>query len=95
MSTPFELPAEMTIYSAVETRDALLAWVTEQSAKSAKLLEISAAKVEVIDGAGMQLIASLSNTDQPWQLIQPSHAFTDACKDLGLSAWLTQSPVNS
>jgi anti-anti-sigma regulatory factor len=95
MSAPFELPAEMTIYSAVETRDALLSWVTEQSAKSVKVLDISAAKVEEIDGAGLQLIASLSNTDQPWQLVNPSRAFVDACKALGLQAWLGKSLVNS
>ena len=95
MSTPFELPAEMTIYSAVEIRDALLSWVTEQSTKSTKLLEISAAKVEEIDGAGLQLIASLSNTEQPWQLVQPSHTFIDACKAMGLTAWLDKSLVNS
>jgi anti-anti-sigma regulatory factor len=95
MSTPFELPAEMTIYSAVEIRDALLGWVTEQSAKSAKVLEISAAKVEEIDGSGLQLVASLSNTDQPWRLRNPSAAFTDACKALGLQAWLDKSSVNS
>ena len=45
MSTPFELPAEMTIYSAVEIRDALLGWVTEQGAKTSKALEVSAANV--------------------------------------------------
>ncbi len=95
MSTPFELPAEMTIYSAVETRDALLSWVTEQSAKSAKLLEISAAKVEEIDGAGLQLIAALSNADQPWQLVKPSAVFVDACTAMGLAGWLNPSHANS
>ena len=95
MSTPFELPKEMTIYSAVETRDALLGWVTEQSAKSARLLEISAAKVEEIDGAGLQLLAALANTEQNWQLVNPSNVFVDACKALGLSAWLDKSPVNA
>ncbi len=95
MSTPFELPAEMTIYSAVEVRDALLSWVTEQSAKSAKVLEISAAKVEEIDGAGLQLVASLSNADQQWRLKNPSAVFVDACKALGLHAWLNSSSVNS
>lgn len=34
MSEPFELPTELNIYSALETRDALLAWVTEQMSKS-------------------------------------------------------------
>lgn len=95
MSTPFELPAEMTIYGAVETRDALLNWVTEQSAQSAKVLEVSAAKVEEIDGAGLQLIAALSNTDQQWQLINPSPAFADACKAMGLNAWLDKFLLNS
>jgi ABC-type transporter Mla MlaB component len=91
MSTPFELPQEMTIYSAVETRDALLGWVTEQNAKSAKLLKISAAKVQEIDGAGLQLLAALSNTEQNWQLVGPSAAFVDACQAMGLSTWLDKS----
>ncbi len=95
MSTPFELPVEMTIYSAVETRDALLSWVTEQSTKSTRVLEVSAARVEVIDGAGLQLIAALSNADQPWQLVKPSAVFVDACNAMGLDAWLVNSPVNS
>jgi anti-anti-sigma regulatory factor len=90
MSTPFELPEEMTIYSAVETRDKLLAWVTEQTAKSTKMLEISAAKVEQIDGAGLQLLAALANMDQPWRVSQPSEAFSQACKTLGLNQWLHQ-----
>ena len=45
MSTAFELPEEMTIYGAVETRDALLAWVAAQGSQSDQSLEISAAKV--------------------------------------------------
>jgi ABC-type transporter Mla MlaB component len=94
MSTPFELPEEMTIYSAVETRDALSAWVTEQSAKGSKLLQISAAKVSEIDGSGLQLLAALANMDQSWQLVQPSTAFKDACNTLGLSAWLQGQPAN-
>jgi ABC-type transporter Mla MlaB component len=95
MSTPFELPEEMTIYSAVETRDALLAWVTEQSAKSSKMLQVSAAKVNEIDGSGLQLLAAMANMDQSWQLVQPSTAFTDACNTLGLSAWLQGQSANS
>lgn len=95
MSKAFELPEEMTIYSAVETRDALLAWVTEQSAKSARVLEISAAKVSEIDGSGLQLLASLAHMDQPWQLKNPSDALLEACKSLGLAAWLEDQTVNS
>ncbi len=95
MSTPFELPAEMTIYSAVEIRDALLAWVTEQGAKTSKALEVSAENVSEIDGAGLQLMAALSNTDQHWRLVKPSPAFVDACHALGLSAWLDKVQANA
>ena len=95
MSKPFELPEEMTIYSAVETRDAMLAWLTEQSTKSSKLLCISAVKVSEIDGSGLQLLASLSHIDHHWQLINPSTALLEACKTLGLSAWLDQQVAHS
>ena len=54
MSEPFELPTELNIYSALETRDALLAWVTEQMGKGQDGLEISARNVEEVDGSGLQ-----------------------------------------
>lgn len=95
MTAPFELPEEMTIYSAIETRDALLAWVAEQSTKSVRMLEISAAKVREIDGSGLQLLASLTHIDQPWQLTQPTAPLLDACQALGLSDWLADQTVNS
>ncbi len=95
MSTPFELPEEMTIYSALETRDALLAWVTEQTAKSAKLLDISAAKVREVDGSGLQLLASLAHMDQSWRLLNPSPALLEACKTMGLGDWLDQQIANA
>jgi ABC-type transporter Mla MlaB component len=95
MTAPFELPEEMTIYSAIETRDALLAWVTEQSAKSAKLLQISGANVSEIDGSGLQLLASLAHMDQPWQLVEPSEALREAGKTMGLGDWLNEQTANS
>jgi ABC-type transporter Mla MlaB component len=88
MSKPFELPAEMTIYSALETRDALLAWVTEQSAKSSSHLEVSAAHVGEVDGSGLQLLAALSNMDVTWRLVAASTVFMEACRTLGLAHWL-------
>ena len=94
MNKPFDLPEEMTIYSAVETRDALLAWVAEQTTQSSKLLEISAANVREVDGAGLQLLASLSHTDHPWKLIQPSQSLLDACATLGMSVWLAEQTAN-
>lgn len=95
MSQAFELPEEMTIYSAVETRDALLAWLTGQSTKSVKLLDISGANVREIDGSGLQLLAALSHTDQPWRLVNPSGALSEACAHIGLGRWLAEQTANT
>ena len=91
MTTQFDLPAELTIYSAIETRDALLAWATEQTAKSNKQLEISAAGVTDVDGSGLQLLAALSNMDLTWKLLDTSEAFSEACRTMGLAEWLGNS----
>jgi anti-anti-sigma regulatory factor len=88
MGKRFELPAELNIYSALETRDALLAWVVEQSAKGGDFLEVSARDVAEVDGSGLQLLAALSNGDTPWRLVDASTAFTDACRMMGLVDWL-------
>ena len=88
MNAPFELPAELTIYSALETRDALLAWVTLKSAQSSSHLEVSAREVCEVDGAGLQLLAALSNMDLNWRLVAASAVFVDACRTLGLDSWL-------
>jgi len=95
MSKPFELPQEMTIYSAVETRDALLAWITDETAKSSKRLQVSAQQVSEIDGSGLQLLASMAHSDQPWQLVNPSAVLQEACKTLGMSDWLDQQLANA
>lgn len=95
MSKPFELPPEMTIYSALETRDTLLAWVTEQSAKSGKTLKISAANVSEIDGSGLQLLASMAHMDQAWQLVEPSNALLEASKIMGLDDWLSEQTARA
>lgn len=90
MGERFELPAELNIYSAVEVRDTLLAWVTEQVAAGSERLELSASNVAEVDGAGLQLLAALSNMDQSWHLVESSQVFTDACHALGLSKWIDQ-----
>ena len=95
MTIQFDLPAELTIYSAIETRDALLAWATEQIAKSSSQLEISAAAVTDVDGSGLQLLAALSNMDLTWKLIDASAAFSEACRTMGLADWLRNSHFNT
>ena len=88
MTTTFELPAELTIYSAMETRDALLAWATEQSAKPHRTLDVSASQVREIDGSGLQLLAALTNMNLHWRLVETSNTFSEACRTLGLGDWL-------
>jgi ABC-type transporter Mla MlaB component len=88
MGERFELPAELNIYSALETRDALLAWVTEQSAKGRDYLEVSAREVAELDGSGLQLLAALSNSEHAWRVVEPSQVFIDACRAIGLTQWL-------
>ena len=88
MTTTFELPGELTIYGALETREALLAWVTEQTAKSHRTLHVSASQVEEVDGSGLQLLAALTNMDLNWQLVQSSAKFSEACRTLGFTDWL-------
>ena len=87
MGERFELPSELNIYSALETRDALLAWVAENASKG-DTLEVSAAAVEEVDGAGLQILAALANMDQPWHLRDASDAFINACQTIGLTQWL-------
>jgi ABC-type transporter Mla MlaB component len=88
MSERFELPAELNIYGVLDTRDKLLAWVTEHATKGHDYLEISARDVEEVDGSGLQLLAAISNMDQPWRLVEASERFTDACRAMGLTQWL-------
>lgn len=93
MAERFELPCELNIYSAQETRDALLAWV--QGAQGREYLEISAREVAEVDGAGLQLLASLSHGETPWRLVEASAAFVEACRTLGLTPWLNTHYLES
>jgi hypothetical protein len=88
MSDRFELPSELNIYSALESRDALLAWATEQMTKAKGHLEISARDVVEVDGSGLQLLAALSNMEQSWRLVETSEPFAEACRTLGFGDWL-------
>jgi len=88
MNERFELPAELNIYSALDTRDALLAWIADQGAKGREALDVSAQDVVEIDGAGLQLVASLSNLEQSWRLVASSDVFSEACRTLGFAVWV-------
>ena len=88
MKLPFELPSELNIYSALETRDALLAWATEQAIHGHDTLHISARDVTEVDGSGLQLLAALSNMEHSWHLVESSAVFSEACRTLGFAHWL-------
>ena len=90
MQMPFDLPTDMRIYQAKETRDALLAWTQAQAAQGATCWDISARGVLEIDGCGLQILASLSNHETPWRLVDASDAFSSACQALGFGHWLDQ-----
>lgn len=95
MGKRFELTPEWNIYGALESRDALLAWVSEQTTQGVDVLEISAAQVGEIDGAGLQLLAALSHQEVGWKLVDASEAFVDACRTLGLAHWLDSLPQHT
>ena len=88
MDERFELPAELNIYSTLETRDALLAWVAEQVPKGKEFLEVSARDVQEVDGSGLQLLAALGHGEQRWRLVEASAVFVEACRTMGFSNWL-------
>ena len=91
MPDPYRLPPELNIYAVAEMRVALLAWVDERT-KAKEALELSAEDVAEVDGAGMQLLMALGNMHLPWKITASSNAFADACRLLGLQAWL---PANA
>ena len=92
---PLRLPAELTIYTAAETRDSWLAWLAGDAAHAAAaepLCLVDASGCDEIDAAGAQLLVALAHSlarqQRRLQLQQPSTPVRAACHDLGLAAWL-------
>lgn len=93
MSQHFELPAELNIYNAVQIREALLAWVGKQATDSHGVLQISAQNVAEVDGAGLQLLAALSNSGVAWRVVDANATFSDACRTMGFAQWVDGQPM--
>lgn len=93
MSERYELPASLNIYGVLETRDSMLAWVNDQAFKNRAKLEVSAREVAEIDGAGLQILASLTSMGKSWTLVEHSEVFADACTIMGLTKWLDGSKL--
>ena len=96
MNDSFQLPSELTIYTAVETRDALAAWLASRQSKGMhEELRLAARNVSEVDGAGLQIIAALSNSGESWCLLDASSPFAEACRALGLSHWVESLETGS
>ena len=95
MTSAFQLPAELTIYSVGATRDALMAWLTQQDAKPGDPVDIDAVHVEDIDGAGIQLLGALTSTltqrGLHWQVKEPSAHLLEICSVMGSLSWLERT----
>ena len=89
MTEAFPLPAELSIYTVLETRDALQTHGQACSVAGNSVVPLSGAGVESIDGAGLQLLISLSRSDPPWQLTASSAALDEALAGLGLQGLLS------
>ena len=94
------LPAELTIYTASETRAAWLAWLAaEQTGTDADgCCTVHAGAVDQVDAAGVQLLVALSHTlarqQRRLQLLDPSAPLRGACEALGASALLADSAAS-
>ena len=89
------LPAELSIYTAAETRAAWLAWLAADDAASGRsdaAALVDASAVDVVDGAGVQLLISLRRTLHDrgiaLALSAPSRVLQDGCAALGAEALL-------
>ncbi len=89
MTSSLALPAELTIYTAGETRPHWLAWLAADDAGS---LQVDASGVTEVDAAGVQLLVALARALQAQQrrllLDRPSPALRGACERLGLTGLL-------
>lgn len=97
MNSTFQLPAELTIYSVGATRDALLAWLLQQDARPGDSVEIEAAQVEEVDGAGIQVLgalaAALSQRGLLWSVKEPSAHLLNVCGAMGSLGWLERTDI--
>jgi anti-anti-sigma regulatory factor len=86
MTSSLALPAELTIYTAGETRPQWLAWLAADDAES---LQVDASGVTEVDAAGVQLLVALARALQAQQrrllLERPSPVLRGACERLGLT----------
>jgi anti-anti-sigma regulatory factor len=98
MTAPSALPSELTIYTAAETRTALLATLAAQPADAEGELALDGGAVAEVDGAGLQLLVSLARSlesrGRRLRVDRPTSALSAACSALGL-AHLIATPAEA
>jgi anti-anti-sigma regulatory factor len=86
------LPEDLSIYAAADTHRAWLQWWGEHASRLEGELLVDASAVDVIDGAGLQLLVALEHQarGQGLRLVlrQPSNALQSACRALGMATLL-------
>lgn len=86
------LPSELSIYTAADTCAAWRSWLASLSAPGADAPPIDASAVDVVDGAGVQLLLALARSLRErglaLHLAAPSAALREACEALGASVLL-------
>jgi anti-anti-sigma regulatory factor len=93
-ASALRLPAELTIYTAAETRAAWLGWLAGEHGahEHEATCQVDAAAVDEVDAAGVQLLIALAHSLQRQQtrlcLHQPSQPLRQACADLGVAELL-------
>lgn len=92
----FSLPAELTIYTAEDTRLALLAWLQALPEGPLPQCALLGRQVDEIDSAGLQLLGALTNSlaerGAALALRQPSAALCSAIATLGCQDWFGPAP---
>ena len=89
-ATMFPLPAMLTMDTASETAEA----IKQSPLLKSGMLMLDASKTELVTSAGIQLIVSTAKAAEQsgglFLIVQPKAPLTQAFKDVGLGAWLTQ-----
>lgn len=86
------LPAELTIYTAAETRAAWLGWLAGETGLDEPVCAVDASACDEIDAAGLQLLVALAHSlarrERRLQLLQSAAPLRAACNELGLAELL-------
>jgi len=88
--TDLQLPAELTIYTAAETRSAWLNWLaSEAGGDHDGACRVDGGAVDQVDAAGLQLLLALrqrlARDDRSLRLTRASPPLRSACDALGLA----------